>query len=214
MKRALPDKLWDTLPGWLATDKSDSRQWDANGTHFDVLLLQSYVRVTPPGTAIVEIGSHGGRSAFALLEGLRSIGREDVEIHCFDPYLPGTESDGLNCVAIQVARDTFRDAIAKHADGQIVLHEVDSIEGAKAWSGPPVWLMHIDGDHTYEQVRGELSAWLPWLLSHPVLIFDDWLSYGGIRKACWEVFPPEHFACINRGFSRYAVTRVNEHVRQ
>lgn len=207
MKSALPPKLWDTLPGWLATDKDDPRQW-VDGNHLDVLLLQSYARVVPEGTAIVEIGSYGGRSAFAMLEGLRSIGREDIVIHCYDPYAAGTESDRLGGLDIRDVRDVFLEAIAKHADGQIVLHEVDSIEGGKSWGGPPVWLMHIDGDHTYNHVREELVAWSPRLLSVPMLIFDDWLSYGGIRRACWEVLPPEHFACINRGFSRYAVTKV------
>jgi hypothetical protein len=51
----------------------------------------------------------------------------------------------------------------------------------------PVDLLHIDGDHSYEGVKGDLAAWLPRMRPGSCVIFHDTESFPGVRRAFDEL---------------------------
>ena len=223
--------IWETLPGWCGPAEGASPdQFNRDGVHFDVAMLRREAMEVLPDRVIVEIGSFAGRSAFVLHEAAPT-----VPLHCFDPYPSGLVEDGAFGLRMADARRCFERAIqkccvhpievggtdatvlpAREVDHPgIFLHVLDSTAGGAAWDHGAVGLLHVDGLHTYDQVKAELIAWLPHLSPEGVIVFDDWLSYGGdLQRAAWEVLHCSEWVCRDdgcgsrgRGYGRFMLER-------
>ena len=115
---------------------------------------------------IVEIGSYRGRSTVALAEGASSSAIFAIEPHeVFEGVLGGSFG----------ARDRahfYRAMLRSGAYERVRLVNLPGTVVAPGWS-EPVALLWIDGDHSYEGVRGDWEAFKPHLAAGALVAFDD-----------------------------------------
>ena len=115
---------------------------------------------------IVEIGSYRGRSTVALAEGATSSAIFAIEPHeVFEGVLGGSFG----------ARDRahfYRAMLRSGAYERVRLVNLPGRVVAPGWS-EPVALLWIDGDHSYEGVRGDWEAFKPHLAAGALVAFDD-----------------------------------------
>lgn len=141
------------LPGWLTRDQARAL-WDAAAT-------------TPPGSRIVEIGSHHGRSTIVLA----SAGTGTVT--AVDPFPADWRYGSLDTEA----RCRANLADAGVAD-RVELRVATSREVRDSWSGP-LGLVYVDGKHDYWTVRDDLR-WAELLGDGGVLLVHDAFSSLGV----------------------------------
>jgi predicted O-methyltransferase YrrM len=149
-------------------------------------VLYRYARAVPASQAIVELGVYRGRTLCWMAAGARA----GHGAHVWGVDLWDTHIDRPRSSKNQAAQDpqTRLDA-HQHAQDlgladQVTLVQDFSAAVGKRWDGPPVGLMHIDGDHSENGVRADVEAWLPHLTPGAVLAFDDYRkAWSGVRAA-------------------------------
>jgi predicted O-methyltransferase YrrM len=161
----------------------------------------------PDGECIVEIGSNRGKSSCFLARGSKAGNRGKV--HCVDLWTLGGQGEYQHLGFDEEATlATFRQQVAdKQMKSMIVEHMGDSVEVAGDWSGPPIGLIFIDGDHRYEAVKADVEAWLPHLAPQAWVCFHDYTKTFGSEITHFpgvEQFVPEFLA----GHAHSDVTRT------
>jgi predicted O-methyltransferase YrrM len=121
---------------------------------------------------IVEIGSFKGKSAVALASG-QALGcfAETGLVYCVEPHLPFTGLYG-GVFGAQDRRDFYAIMLETGFVERVCLINLRSDVAAKGWK-QPIGLLFIDGDHTLEGVRSDISAWEGHLTTGGIIIFDD-----------------------------------------
>jgi hypothetical protein len=180
VERAGLVRLVDTIPGMCAEEKMHA--------------LMETMRHAPAGD-VVEIGSWRGRSAalFVLLARRYHVGK----VLCIDPWdvaaLPQGDDlldaasaaydaeESLRIFEINLAplaegwlnyiRGVSEDGAARYGPGLTVTTEAF---GATAYSGK-ISVLHIDGNHTLEQVERDTAMWTPHVVPGGWIIFDDYV---------------------------------------
>lgn len=153
-------------------------------------LLRELASGVPADQAIVEIGTYRGKSACYLADGAQA--GEGAHVWTFDPHdLPGERfpTSRANKGTLDYTRPSIREAAhrqvreAGHED-HVTLVRSFSIDAAVNWSGPPIGLLFIDGDHRQSAVRLDFRMWQPHLALHAVVVFDDYAdSHPGVPLA-------------------------------
>jgi len=157
--------------------------------YFKTIAVSQLIR---PST-IVEVGVAYGYHAAALLtanSGATYIG--------VDPYFPGY--DEMDAFAADVcilmdslspydAFDRLHGAVSeklysKFGERASLMRE-PSREAAKKFADKSVDLIFIDGDHRFDEVRGDLIAWWPKVTRGGALCGDDW-DWPDVSKAVKE----------------------------
>lgn len=163
--------LVESVEGWLARDEA--------------ALLIALAAAVPAGEAIVELGNYRGRSTVALALGARA--GAGPQVTSVDPHHPFTGPRG----------GSFGPADQQHlyanlarccVGDKVRVVGLDSTSVARAWSGPPVGLLFVDGDHRYEAVRADLDAWRPHLAvgSGGALVALDDCDYADVARLIEE----------------------------
>jgi hypothetical protein len=152
------DAVWavaDQIPGWLTRDQA-------------VMLWQATMRLAP-GSHVVEIGSHQGRSTIVLASAARLVG---ARVTAIDPFVEGRLFGGA------ATRDRFEANIA-HAG----LTDTVTLLPERSTRLRPTWteqvdLLYIDGKHDFWTVSDDLR----WCAAMPagaeVLVHDCFSSIG------------------------------------
>lgn len=134
-------------------------------------VLRDLAAAVPPGRAIVEIGSFRGKSTAFLADGTR---RGGSHVWAVDPWdLPGNPYGKHGFSAPEVREAFERQLRACRLWSRVTPVRAFSTEAAANWSGPPVGLLYIDGDHAESAVRADVAAWSPHLADDHVIVFDD-----------------------------------------
>lgn len=134
--------------------------------------LYMLASAVPAGLAIVEIGSHRGKSSSYLAAGAAMGYR--ARVHCVDLWDLGTHPENA---APEVYPD-FQRQIAQMGLA-VTPWRGASVDVAARWKWP-VGLLFIDGAHGYDDVCGDFEAWSPFLVSGGTVAFHD---YGNPRCA-------------------------------
>jgi precorrin-6B methylase 2 len=178
----------DAIPGWL-TRAQARLLWDA------VLRLR-------PGSEVVEIGSHQGRSTVVLAA---AAGCVSARVTAIDPFVEGRLFGGPG------TRELFLANVRATGVGERVRLIVDHSTRVRPTWREPIDLLYIDGKHDYWTVRDDLR----WARHLPpgaeVLIHDAFSSVGVTLGLLAHVLPGWRLAYVDRAGSlaRFAVGRPN-----
>ena len=148
--------LADPISGWLTRDQARAL-WDA-------------AVGLPPGSHVVEIGSHRGRSTVVLA---RALARSGGRLTAVDAFVDGPRYGGA----------ATRDALAAHLERAGVWGIVDVVTGRSQdvrsrWS-EPIDLLWVDGKHDYWTCSDDLR-WAEHLPPNGRCLVHDAFSSIGV----------------------------------
>jgi len=149
-------------------------------------ILVDLARSLPKNPIVVNIGAGAGTSGLAFLES-----REDLTLFSID------NEGGVNPLGgLGNERQTMQEAgFAQEARFKQVLGDSKAV--AKQWPHGLVDMVFVDGDHSYEGVKGDVEAWLALVKPGGIIAFHDFLHslYPGVTQAVGELmFPFERLA--------------------
>jgi predicted O-methyltransferase YrrM len=160
--------------------RSFEATWESIGpikgwlTEAQARMLYDAARVVGKNLAIVEIGSHHGRSTAVLA----SAADEGVSVTAIDPY--GNPRWGGGAAALE----QFRINLARQGlTERVSLVRDYGADVGRRWSGPAVGLLYVDGAHDYASVRADLDAWRPHLSPRATVIMHDAFVTVGVTRA-------------------------------
>lgn len=150
---------------------SDAEGWltEAQGRR----LFEAARRVSA-GEAVVEVGSHHGKSTILLASGLAD-GATMTAIDPFDDPRWGGGPEALASFLGNLQRAGVSD--------KVTLYRGLSADAARAWKGPKVGLAWIDGAHDVASVLDDLDGWGPHLAVGGRLLVHDAFSAIGTTRA-------------------------------
>lgn len=146
------------LPGWLSRDQARAL-FDAAGA-------------TEPGSTVVEVGSHHGRSTIVLASGLPAGSR----VVAVDPFPPDWRYGAAGTEAACRA-NLERSGVADLVD----LRVATSDDVRRGWAGP-VALVYVDGKHDYWSARSDLR-WSEHVTPGGWVLVHDAFSSLGVTTA-------------------------------
>ena len=156
--------------------------------------LAAITRHAPAGD-VVEIGSWWGKSAVILawLAARHRLGA----VLCVDPWsVEGTRQSREDLDAVSAAADheeaarIFRVNLLGLGMPGVNYLRMPSVQGAAHYRADPlvrseafgetryagaIALLHIDGNHAYEQVHADVQAWMPMMREGGWVVLDDYL---------------------------------------
>jgi len=172
------------------------------------MALADFASAVPADQEIVELGVFQGRTALIMAWGASQGNRAHVtavdpwelEGNVYDP--PFTEKGSGDW-----ARYWVRDL--GYAD-RIDLVQGFSQDVGADWSGPPVGLLFVDGDHTKEGARRDIETWADHLAPGAVIAVDDYghPDWPGVGDALDELVAEGFLAPLEVFHERLAVTRL------
>jgi predicted O-methyltransferase YrrM len=132
----------------------------------------------PEGAYALEIGSYLGASTCYLAA---SLVRRKGKLICVDTWANETMPEGT--------RDTFAEFQRNTAGVSSIITTLrkrsDSIEAAELPSS--IALAFIDGDHSYDAVKGDVKLLAPRLAEDGVLAFHDIYHFEGVSRVVGEL---------------------------
>lgn len=133
----------------------------------------------PAGQVIVELGSNRGKSACYLGRGSKAGAK--VPVHCVDLWTLGGQGEYQHLgFDAEETLATFRRQVADQKLKSLVVETMaDSAAAGRDWSGPPVGLLFVDGDHRYDAVKADVEAWIPNLALGAWVCFHDYTATFG-----------------------------------
>ncbi|HAF25553.1 MAG TPA: hypothetical protein DCK93_22035 [Blastocatellia bacterium] len=132
----------------------------------------------PQGANALEIGSHLGKSACYLASGLSA---RNGHLYCVDTWQNETMHDGEADTLSEFKQNT---QAVSHI---LTLRRTKSSALCASDISLPLHLVFIDGDHTYDVVRGDFEKIAPWVADDGIVAFHDCLSYKGVSRVIGEV---------------------------
>lgn len=166
--------------------------------------LAKLAAAIPAHHAIVEIGVYRGGS-------LRTIAQAATTNH-----VGGIDTWGLEAAYSGGSEDPAKYGIEnmriaeKAVEGLgVTLTRDYSVNAANNYIGPPIGLLYIDGEHTYEAVKADFNAWKRHLAPDAVVAFDDYTNkpeHEGLRAGVNELLT-EGLELLAVHGGRLAVTR-------
>lgn len=169
------------------------------------LMLLAHVAARAPAGDVIEIGSLYGRSAYALaaLSRAHNVGN----VLCVDPWAidaivnQGKDAALINSVAERYNWNKIFEGFLLNTAllGNLNYLRATSESGCRSYSADPVVvsqefgktafsgeaaIVHIDGNHSYENVKKDVDLWLPKVKRGGWLIIDDyeWAFGDGPRR--------------------------------
>lgn len=146
----------DTVPGWLKRGQAE--------------ILWTEASALAPGSTVLEIGSHQGRSTIVLAAAMRSLSGHVLAV---DPFVDGRLFGGA----------TTREKFARNLDDEL---RDGIVELVPAYSTEirPTWdrrfdLLYIDGKHDYWTLSDDLR-WAAHLPSGAGIVIHDCFSSIGV----------------------------------
>jgi predicted O-methyltransferase YrrM len=128
----------------------------------------------PPGSAIVEIGSHHGRST-VVLGSTKPAGVRLLAIDPFDDPRWGGGQDSYGVLQDNLTRAGL--------DGEVEIFRGTSEQAADHWDGSPVGMLFVDGAHDRRSVLLDLDRWEPFVVDGGVVCLHDAFSSPGVTLA-------------------------------
>jgi predicted O-methyltransferase YrrM len=131
----------------------------------------------PANSNALEIGSHLGKASCFLAAGLA---RRGGKLFCVDTWQNETMPDGI--------QDTFEEFNRNVAPASNIIRCIRKRSDALIASDlqMPLHLVFIDGDHTYEAVRGDFQKVESWVDPTGIVAFHDCRCFEGVSRVIGE----------------------------
>lgn len=138
-------------------------------------LLYGYAGAVAFDHAIVELGSYRGKSTCYLATGSKEGG--GARVYAVDAWSEEV-SAWRKSVLSELPSPLFDDFLSQisKADVEEIVTPIRSLTAlaAEGYTGEPVALLYIDGDHHQEAALADFRAWRRHLTDDAVIIFDDY----------------------------------------
>lgn len=168
-----PHPVWECVPGF-----------------FDFqAVYQGFVNRAKDGECLVEVGCYLGRSACYLGNLIKQSGKK-VTLICVDTW-PSTyqHPDGYK---IEAPYETFYANVRQSFLTDIIIPVRAKSIVAANFIKNNLRCVFIDAEHSYEECRADIKAWLPKVIPGGLLAGHDYNdSFPGVIKAVNEAFPTE-----------------------
>lgn len=160
-------------------------------------LTERMVREAEPGAVFVEVGCWKGKSTcYAGVEIVNS--GKLITLYAVDPLEPETWvpaagwQDHTRALAATPPERVRAELVRNIEPVKSVVRYLSmrSVDAARLFGDQSVdWVM-VDGDHSYEAVREDITAWLPKVKRGGVLSGDDYADkFPGVVRAIGELLP-------------------------
>lgn len=149
-------------------------------TKIERLLLYKLSLSLPHQSTVVEIGSYLGASALFFASGIKERGGK---LYCIDTWYNEGMAEGQ--------RDTFEEFLKNIEPMRhfIIPLRGQSVDIAKTFN-ERIDLLFIDGDHSYEGIKGDVESWLPKIKDDGIIIFHDYGWAEGVKRVVKEYIKP------------------------
>lgn len=134
--------------------------WQGYLTRLEIDAIKSVTNLLPKDSIIVKIGAGAGTDTIAILEV-----RQDLVIFSID-ILAGERLETTN-EHLRLAENGLDQS------GNVIRIWGDSKIVGKKWMIPVDWL-HIDGDHSYDGLHGDLLTWFSKVKIGGLISFHDY----------------------------------------
>ena len=172
----LPPHFYQSIDGWF---------------DFDDIYRQAVVDAVD-GSRMVEVGTWLGRSAAFLAVEIRRSGK-NVSLWCVDTFR-GTRGEAVHGPVVLNHGGSVRQAfeLAMRRGGVrdlIQVIESESHTAAERFQEESLDFVFIDADHSYEEVKRDIAAWIPKIKCGGVLAGHDHCEqFPGVVRAVTEAF--------------------------
>jgi len=125
------------------------------------------IDVLRPST-IVELGTHNGYSFFTFCEAAQRL-EAQARLYGIDTW-KGDDHAGFYDETVFTEVNAIRES--RYADNAVFLRGYFD-DFVDTFATASIDLIHIDGRHSYEDVRHDYESWLPRLSPHGIVLFHD-----------------------------------------
>lgn len=148
-------------------------------------IYRKIFEITPVGGHIVEIGAFLGRStSFLAVEAQHKKIRVDV----VDTWLGSPEHQKLDEIKNRCLFSRFLKNLEPVIDNINVIR-AESLRAVRMYDDASLNAVFIDGDHSYDSVKSDISEWRKKIKAGGILAGDDYHAYEGVKKAVDELIP-------------------------
>lgn len=190
----------NSVPGWLH--------------ELEGYALMTLAAHDPAQSALVEIGAFKGRSTCWLALGAKARAAGG-KVHAIDHFTgspehqPGGTHPDPDIASHGSTLPAFRANIARLNLGDFVEPIVStSLAAAPAWSGGPIRLLFIDGDHSYEASQADHDAWRTHITPGGLIAFHDVGAWEGVSRFFEELMSRGHSNTMEASVNSLRVIRV------
>ena len=150
-------------------------------------LYSKFVELMSDGSVFVEVGCWKGKSISYMGVEIVNSGKQ-IKCYAVDTWR-GSEEHQAEDVIIN---DTLFDLFLKNTESLshvITPVRKPSIEAAKDFVDGSIDIVYIDANHTYEEVKKDIQAWLPKIKKGGIISGHDYGGWDGVTRAVNEAFP-------------------------
>ncbi len=174
-----------------AVSAEDRRKKQAEQRERKDSLRREMLKTMPHGRLSVEIGVWKGEFSRILLEEL-----QPSKLCLIDPWQVQQDPDGGASLAgarTQKDMDRIYEAVTgkystEIAKGQISIIRDYSRPALRLFEDQSIGFAYLDGDHSYEGVKTDLSALLPKMIEGGVIMLDDYHRRGWWKDDVMRAF--------------------------
>lgn len=160
-----------TVPGWFNCPE----------------LYSDMVNTATDGAVFVEIGCWKGKSSSYMAEKIQLSGKK-ITFNCVDTW-KGTTTESHHQKDPDVVNDRLMEVFHSNMSPFAGLYRAirtTSLEAAEMFANNSLDFVYIDASHEYQDVKNDITAWLPKVKSGGTIAGDDYNSHN-VKRAVNEL---------------------------
>lgn len=164
------------------------------------ILYSDIIRCAPPSSMLVEVGVWYGKSITFLAEQAR-IANKNLQLFAVDTWRGSTDQQGEDHDALEASyggvwRSFLNYIRTEKVNDLITPMCLSSVEAAKYFENNSLFMVFIDGQHTYDAVKADILAWAPKIMPGGVLAGHDYITElngtpNDVKRAVNELIAPD-----------------------